>query len=232
MNAEKKSVYEFGIGCLKIILASASPRRRELLAAAGFDFRMVVADVEEIDDPSIDPVTLVRENALLKARAVAASLESGRELSAPSQSEGAESSLAPSLVLGADTTVALDGKIYGKPANIVEARAMLQALAGRTHEVLTGVALIYGEREHVFHETSRVTFRSDIDPDAYFSRVNPLDKAGAYAAQEHAGEIIERIEGCRNNVIGLPVARLREELSAIVPPRGSACVFRLPNACF
>ena len=177
---------------LDFILASASPRRRELLAAAGFDFRVVVADVEEIEDIE-DPATLVRTNALLKARAVAASHPDA-------------------LVLGADTTVALDGKIYGKPADLAEARAMLLALAGRTHEVVTGVALIHGGREHVFHETSRVTFRRDIDPTAYFSRVNPLDKAGAYAAQEHADEIIERIEGCRDNVIGLPVKRLVEEL--------------------
>ena len=181
-----------------LILASASPRRRDLLASAGFDFRVVVADVEEIDDPAIDAATLVRVNALLKARAVAAKHPDA-------------------LVLGADTTVVLDGKIYGKPADMAEARTMLQALAGRTHEVLTGVALICGGREHVFHETSRVTFRNDIDSDTYFSHVNPLDKAGAYAAQEHAEEIIERIEGDRNNVIGLPVARVCEELTTSVP---------------
>ena len=178
-----------------IILASASPRRRELLAEMGLRFEVVTADVTELETLSLShpgPVDLARANAHGKAAAVAAQ-RPGR------------------WVLGADTVVALDGRLFGKPASQAEARDFLRALSGRTHEVITGCALLApnGEAEAV-EEISRVTFQvlPDETIDRYRAGVRVLDKAGAYALQERGEWIIERVEGSRTNVIGLPTERL------------------------
>ena len=174
----------------RLILASASPRRRELLARFGFFPEIVPADVTEHEDPLSDPRTMVLHNATLKARWVA------------ERSPDA-------LVLGADTTVALDGLVLNKPADLAEARAMLRRLSGRGHMVFTGIAFVWRngglDEEHCF--TSRVQFKplSDAVIEKYFQIVNPLDKAGAYGIQEGRDLIIAEYEEPLSNIMGLPV---------------------------
>ncbi len=182
-----------------IILASASPRREFLLREMGLRFNVVIpAGVEEVTE-GLAPESLATHNAQIKARAVA-----GRH--------------AQAIVIGADTIVVLDGVVYGKPRDMTEAVVMLGKLAGRVHEVLTGVTLIDGARgtETTFCERTRVWMKAlpANEIAGYFQKVNPLDKAGAYAAQEHGETIIARIEGSFSNVMGLPVERLRAALPA------------------
>lgn len=179
-----------------IILASVSPRRHELLRDAGIAFEVVGSSAEEIHDHDIPPPVLCEENAARKAREVAA-----RHPQAT--------------VIGADTLVFLDGEALGKPADLGEARAMLRKLAGRTHFVCTGVCIVRpGGREVCFHEITDVTFRAlaDEDIETYIARAHTLDKAGAYGIQEHGDLIVEGIRGAYDNVMGLPVARVLEEL--------------------
>jgi len=179
----------------KLILASASPRRRELLSELGIPFEVVTAEVPELDaisSPQLNSVELARENARRKAAAVA-KLRPGR------------------WVLGADTVVALEGRLFGKPASMEEAREFLQALSGHTHEVITACALLAPDgAEELFHEVSGVTFR-DLSGEVierYLAEVNVLDKAGGYALQERGEWIVARVESSRTNVIGLPTERL------------------------
>lgn len=185
----------------ELILASASPRRRELLAKAGFSFEVITSNAEENEDPSGDPRRMVLENALAKARAVAA--------------ENPDA-----LVLGADTTVALGNRVFNKPANLDEAREMLRELSGNTHTVFTGIALVCAGtgfcEKHVV--PCRVKFKP-LDDDAislYFRIVNPLDKAGAYGIQAGREIIVESYDEPLSNIIGLPIEviapRLRELL--------------------
>jgi septum formation protein len=176
-----------------LILASSSPRRRDLLEEAGYTFAVVPAEVEELADARLGAEELVRRNAVLKAQEVAVRHPE-------------------TLVLGSDTLVALDGEPFGKPGDLEEAFAMLTRLAGRTHSVLTGVCLVHlaEDRELLFVEETRVTFRP-LGPEQirhYLGLINPLDKAGSYAAQEHGEFIIERTEGSWTNVVGLPMERL------------------------
>lgn len=175
-----------------LILASASPRRAELLRSAGVEFKTVAAVAEELHDAPSGLAPLVASNACAKALAVAASFPR-------------------SVVLGADTLVWLDGLPLGKPRDLGEARRMLMALSGRTHQVATGVHLVRLEpRLQVeFHEVSYVRFRplDEALVTEYLARVNTLDKAGAYALQEHGNLIVESVEGSRSNVVGLPVSR-------------------------
>lgn len=177
---------------MPIVLASTSPRRRELLGRAGVDFEIVASPAEEVHDATLRPDVLCELNATLKAAAVA------------------EVRL-DATVIGADTLVFIDDLPLGKPADLEAARAMLRRLSGRTHQVCTGVCVIRpdGTRE-VFHELTAVRFL-ELDEaaiDAYFSRVNPLDKAGGYGIQESGELIVAGIEGAFDNVMGLPVARL------------------------
>lgn len=174
---------------MKIVLASGSPRRAELLARAGVVFEVVPSPAEEIHDESMDPEKLCEANAVLKAAAVAADFSDR-------------------VVIGADTLVFIDGRVLGKPKNLEEARGMLRLLSGRTHRVCSGVCVVFpGGRQEVFHELTAVTFRvlDDASVDDYFSLVNPLDKAGAYGIQEHGERIVAGIEGSFDNVMGLPV---------------------------
>jgi septum formation protein len=176
-----------------LLLASASPRRRDLLAEAGIAFEVVSVSVAELDAttaPHLGAAPLAEANAQLKARAAA---RAGR------------------WVLGADTVVTLEGRLFGKPASLAEARDFLRALSGATHEVITGCALIGpAGAETIFHEVTHVTFRqlSEETIDRYLAEVPVLDKAGAYGLQERGEFIVERVEGSRANVIGLPVERL------------------------
>lgn len=177
---------------MKLILASQSPRRKMLLEKLGLDFQVIVSEVEE-DIPEENPVQLVEKLALKKARGVAQKATSG-------------------LVLGADTVVALEGTILGKPQSKEEAVKMLQLLNGKTHQVITGVALVEadGGKSLVDHEITRVTFRN-LEPEeiqAYVHTGEPLDKAGGYGIQGLGGLLVEKIEGCYDNVVGLPLTKL------------------------
>jgi septum formation protein len=182
-----------------LILASASPRRSELLREVVADFRVVTAEgVEESHEAGWSPSALTEHNARLKAAAV------------QRQHPGA-------LVLGADTLVYLGGEPLGKPASVVAAADMLRKLSGRTHEVCTGVCLAGPAPDDCdcFHDLTEVSFRrlSEAEIDDYLTRVPVLDKAGAYAIQEHGDMIIEQIRGSRTNVIGLPLEVLRLRLA-------------------
>ncbi len=175
-----------------LILASQSPRRRELMERAGLAFRVVVRDTEELCDPALLPGELCARNAAAKAEAVAAEFPQAT-------------------VIGADTLVFIDDCPLGKPADLDEARAMLARLQGREHFVCTAVAVILpgGERRD-FVERTAVRFRP-LDEAAisrYLGAVHVLDKAGAYAIQEHGEMIVEGITGDLDNVIGLPITRL------------------------
>ena len=179
-----------------LILASASPRRRELIAYTGLPFEAYSADAEEIK--SGEPRALVMENARRKAHA-AAKAYPGR------------------MVLSADTVVYLDGRVLGKPKDETEARDMLRRLSGNTHTVYTGVCVI-GEdgREFADADASRVEF-VPLSEEAiawYIATEEPMDKAGAYAVQGRAGMFVRRIEGSYSNVIGLPMALVRDMLKA------------------
>ena len=181
---------------MPIVLASASPRRSELLARAGVTFEVVVSPAEEIHDSAMKPHVLCELNATLKAAAVAEKRPDAT-------------------VIGADTLVFIDDMPLGKPVDLDEARAMLRRLSGRTHRVCTGVCLIYpGGGKNAFHDITEVTFRplEDADIDAYFALVNPLDKAGAYGIQESGDRIISEINGSFDNVMGLPVDKVVEAL--------------------
>ena len=177
------------------ILASGSPRRRELLASLQPHFRVMTSDVEEWEPTEADPAEQVLENARRKGQVIA-----DRHPVA--------------LVIAADTTVALGRRIFSKPVNEADAARMLRELSGRLHSVLTGVCLFREGRSHAFVETSHVQFRV-LDASVianYLSRVHVLDKAGAYGIQESGDLIIEHHEGSFENIMGLPVQRLRTEL--------------------
>jgi septum formation protein len=186
----------------RLILASASPRRRQLLSEAGYEF--------EIASPRVDEVAhlwlTIRELTIWNA---------GRKAADVSQD---------AVVLAADTLVTIDGEVLGKPADLDEALRMLQRLSGRSHEVWTGVRINDAARgrSRSFHEMSRVHFRK-LDDRAirnYLAKIDPLDKAGGYAAQGHGTEIIERIEGSYTNVVGLPMEKTERVLEAFgIRPR-------------
>jgi len=176
----------------KLILASASPRRAEILSAVGWEFEQCAANVDETVLPNEKPENYVTRLAKIKAEAVAQNYDEA-------------------LVLGADTTVVVDEKIVGKPANLDEAREMLKMLSGRWHDVLTGVALIEKRNRSVNLkeglQKTRVKFDELSEEEIEFlvQKGNPLDKAGAYAVQAQAALFIEAIEGDYWNVVGLPV---------------------------
>ena len=178
-----------------LILASASPRRRELLAQAGFSFHVESIPVNEDPRPNEDPIHLVKRLAREKAEAV---------FTAAAQRPTED----PLLVLGADTVVVCDHEILNKPVDDADAVRMLRLLAGRTHQVITGVCLISPLGVEVAAETTRVTMLTLSDEEilAYVATREPMDKAGAYAIQGHASRWIPRIVGCYFNVVGLPVA--------------------------
>lgn len=219
----------------KIILASASPRRRELLTQIGLDFEVVVSETEE-KITSTEPAKVVEELSAQKAEAVweklcstmasqgsvtnAERLDEGSEVFEPEQTSG-ETTMTDTLVLGADTVVACDGKILGKPADTEAAAAMLIMLQGRGHEVYTGVTILYeenGERKTLtFHEKTIVHFypMTDAQIREYVATGDPMDKAGSYGIQGLCARYIRGIEGDYNNVVGLPVGRVYQELHGL-----------------
>lgn len=182
----------------RLLLASSSPRRRELLTAAGIEFDVVAPDAAESESGALSIRELTTLNATRKALAVARPRPD-------------------TVVLAADTLVALDGQAIGKPADMEEAFAIVRRLSGREHQVCTSVFVCGPESHHAhsFYVISHVQFRTLADAEiaAYLAKINPLDKAGAYAAQGHGREIIERIGGSYTNVVGLPMDETLAALS-------------------
>ena len=181
----------------KIILASASPRRRELLSLITTDFEVITADVDETVDENETPENTVMMLSKKKAMAVS-SLHKGRK------------------VIGADTIVVCDGKILGKPVSRKNAEEMLKMLSGRTHQVLTGVTITDGEKTETFFVASDVTFfrLTDEEISAYAESGESDDKAGAYGIQGKGSLLVEKINGDYFNIVGLPVSALNKKLNA------------------
>jgi len=186
---------------MKLILASGSPRRAEILQSAGFPFTVMSSAVDETPIPGESALEIVKRLAFAKAELVAAR------------------AVGPAIVIAADTVVVLDNTIFGKPRTTEDARQMLEKLAGRTHTVTTGVALIRlpDVERREFQETTHVQFSAldDEEITRYLASGEPFDKAGAYAIQGRAGRYILRIEGCYYNVVGLPLARLCTALAEL-----------------
>lgn len=186
---------------MRLILASASPRRAELLRHAGYHFTVLSSAIDETPHPDESPQDLVQRLANTKGELAAAR------------------AVGPAILIAADTEVVLDGHIFGKPRCSDAARGMLRKLSGRTHAVLTGVCLIRlpDVQRISFVETTLVQFvpLSDEDITRYLATGEPHDKAGAYAIQGYAARYIPRIEGCYFNVVGLPLARLQQALSGL-----------------
>ncbi len=179
------------------ILASGSPRRREILARMGFNFKIVPADIDESLHRDLPPAAYAAQTAALKGRYAASSF--------PDQ-----------VVVAADTIVTLDGQIFGKPKDAADAKAMLMTLAGRTHEVITSVFMIKCP-DHTLQQTvsTKVTF-ADVSPeliDIYVASGESADKSGSYALQGIAAMLIRRVEGSVSSVVGLPACETREMLA-------------------
>lgn len=183
----------------KIILASASPRRKELMTLLGYDFDIVCADITEVVPENSEPQDVVMALSLQKASAVA--------------KDNPEA-----IVVGSDTVVSLDGKILGKPHSKNEAVQMLKSLSGRTHKVFTGVAIVNADMSTEFYDETDVEFYSlsDEEINNYVATGEPMDKAGAYGIQGKGAVLVKRIDGDFFNVMGLPVAKLYREMKKYV----------------
>jgi nucleoside triphosphate pyrophosphatase len=183
---------------MKLILASASARRAEILRDAGLSFVVLSSAIDETPYPNESPNDLVERLALAKAELVAAR------------------AIGPAIIIGADTVISLDGHVLGKPRSTDDARRMLEKLSGRTHSVVTGIALIRipDAERRTFVESTLVHFAALTSQEIlrYLATGEPHDKAGAYAIQGHAGRFIPRVEGCYFNIVGLPLSRLYHAL--------------------
>ena len=177
----------------KLILASGSPRRGELLRQAGLDFEIIVPQIDEAPLPGEKPAEFVCRTAREKAESISA--------------DGA-------VILAADTAVVDGDRILGKPTDAKNAAAMLRSLSGHSHEVMTGVCIRFSDRTECFHIETRVTFRnlSEEEIVAYVSTKEPMDKAGAYAIQGGAAKMVRRVDGSYSNVVGLPLCEVIEIL--------------------
>ena len=186
---------------MRLILASGSPRRAEILQSVGLPFIVLSSAVDETPIPGETAQEMVRRLAAAKAELVA------------------QRAVGPAIIVAADTVVTLDNTVFGKPRTTEDARQMLEKLAGRTHSVITGVALIRlpDVERREFHEITHVQFGplDDEEITRYLASGEPFDKAGAYAIQGRAGRYITRIEGCYYNVVGLPLARLCAALAEL-----------------
>ena len=189
-----------------VILASASPRRSQLLRQLGIEFRVMPARVQDIHPEHLTPHEICQVNAYRKARSVAKKFPDA-------------------LVLGADTLVCLGTSVFGKPRDLQEAHQMLTRLQGRTHQVVTGICLVHlrDRRQKLFAESTVVTFRTLHAEQLrrYLSKVDPLDKAGGYAIQEEGDLIVKSVNGSISNVVGLPVERLEAELACWRRPQAA-----------
>ncbi|MGH9864066.1 MAG: Maf family protein [Candidatus Acidiferrales bacterium] len=199
MESRKKLLgFNFVRQEFRLILASASPRRAEILRNAGFDFEVVPAHVDESLRPNEAASDYVLRLAEEKARAAMHQL-------------GKHAGCEPTSIIGADTVVVIDNEILGKPSSAVNAREMLRCLSGKAHEVYTGLAVLQGNGiARTAVEKTCVTFEplSEKEIEDYIDSEEPFDKAGAYAIQGRGGKFISRIEGCYFNVMGLPLSRL------------------------
>tara|TARA_Y100000590_G_scaffold26916_1_gene30277 strand:+ start:111 stop:698 length:588 start_codon:yes stop_codon:yes gene_type:complete len=184
----------------KIILASKSPRRKQLLRQIDFDFKVVPSKIDEDLSLKLKPFLFVEHYANLKAQNVANKYQN-------------------SWVIGADTIVALNEKIFGKPKDKNESYSMLKELSGNTHNVFTGISIHHQNKDirHTFHEKTLVEFKTLTDSciSYYINTYNTLDKAGSYGIQDWLSVFIKRIDGCFYNVMGLPLAKFYEEFSAL-----------------
>ena len=192
-----------------LVLASASPRRSELLTQAGYGFQVHPAHINEDPLAGEEPIAYVTRLAREKAEAVF------RELTGSGLKDAGAASQSSLIVLGADTTVTLDNAILGKPTDAADAARMLRLLSGRTHRVITGVAVVTAKGAEVAAEATAVRFLtlSQAEIADYVACGEPMDKAGAYAIQGRAARWIPRIEGCYFNVMGLPLALLSTMLA-------------------
>jgi septum formation protein len=184
----------------KIILASKSPRRQELLRLMDVDFRIVLKDVDESYPDDLTPEEIALYVAEKKAKAF-------------------DESVNDEIVLTADTIVSIDGYILGKPESKIHAAEMLHMLSGKVHKVVTGVCILYRHQFNLFHDKSEVFFRklTTDEINFYVDKYEPLDKAGAYGIQEWIGLVgIERINGSYTNVVGLPTEKLYQQLIRLV----------------
>lgn len=184
---------------MKLILASQSPRRKELLKLAGFDFEIKIPDIDETIDDNWKTFESPEILARKKAASVFEQFHPGNE----------------TVVIAADTIVFLNGKIFNKPGNDAEALYMLQALSGTTHSVITGVCIRTAEHEESFSDETKVVFGNLLKEELeyYIKNHRPFDKAGGYGIQDWIGvRIVERVEGCFFNVMGLPVRRVADVL--------------------
>ena len=184
---------------MQLILASQSPRRKELLGLFGIPFEIRVADIDETMDPSVPATEEVARVSRLKA------------LATPKGQED--------VVVAADTIVVCEGRVLGKPHDAQEAKQMLSLLSGRDHQVMTGVTVLFGEKEAVFTEITDLHFRplSQREIDRYIATGEPMDKAGAYGIQGGAALFCEKMAGDYYNVMGLPVCRLGQVLKELAP---------------
>ncbi len=184
---------------MQLILASQSPRRKELLGLFGIPFQIRAADIDETMDPAAPAQQEVARVSRCKA------------LATPRQPED--------VVIAADTVVVCQGKVLGKPASAQEAKQMLRSLSGRDHQVMTGVTVLRGDREAVFTEITDLHFRelSEGEIDRYVASGEPMDKAGAYGIQGGAALFCQRLTGDYYNVMGLPVCRLGQVLRQLAP---------------
>lgn len=178
-----------------LYLASRSPRRTELLTQVGIDHTVVSSSYEEPNEGHDSPIEMVKAQALGKARCAVGIPEGG-------------------IVLGADTIVVLDNEVLGKPQDEADARQMLERLSGRSHSVVTGVALLIKGDEVVFHNETKVYFKelAPFEIESYIASGEPMDKAGAYGIQGKGALWVEKIEGSYTNVVGLPVEHVYDEL--------------------
>jgi len=182
----------------RIVLASQSPRRIELLRSVGLEFEIFPPQIEEIVAGFSDPLDYVRHNAREKVFSVQKQVEAD-------------------LIIGADTVVVLDDQILEKPQSREQAHHMLKALSDRTHEVITGIAFLSGSAEIVDHEITEVTFYplSDAEIESYLNTDEPFDKAGAYGIQGFASVFIRKIDGCYFNVVGFPLGKFYQHLKTL-----------------
>ena len=203
---------------MRLILASGSPRRAELLHAAGYEFEVVVAAVDESIRPGESPSMYVRRLAADKSAAAQEHVASGGPHTLSGAPEGGPHVRGDSVFLGADTTVVVDGEILGKPRDDEDAARILRRLSGTRHEVLTGVSLRQRASEVGRVETTAVYFRALLEEDIawYVASGEGRDKAGAYAIQGLASRFIPRIDGSYSNVVGLPVACVAELLRSVL----------------
>ncbi|KMY43620.1 septum formation protein Maf [Bacillus sp. FJAT-27916] len=184
---------------MNLILASSSPRRKELLELLGIPFQVKASDVEETYQDGLQPHEIVMELARIKSNAIAETTKN-------------------SIVIGADTIVVSDGRVLGKPKGKADAISMLTQLSGKVHQVYTGVALVKEGRTHLFYEKTDVEFwpLDTQDIEQYVLTGEPFDKAGSYGIQGYGSLLVKRIEGDYFTVVGLPVSRLNRELKDIM----------------